>query len=203
MGATKGIAVAQRARRGLDEERIIASALIDVASELRLTDVVELINLIRNDQEANLADLINSSTELFYRSGTLRYALSATFNAPWNATPSGRARHGVLSSKRVRLLPVDDRRETGGNRDHRHPVRRAGAGRGGEARTPGRRVRKRPQAEGIRFAGCLVSRRAAAPRRSQHWPPARSNPCPIAAQPASTCDASAAFAMMRKAYSIA
>ncbi len=89
MGATKGIAAPRqtRARRGLDGERIIANALIDVASELRLTDVAELINLIRNDQEANLADLINSSTELFYRSGTLRYALSATFNAPWHATP--------------------------------------------------------------------------------------------------------------------
>ena len=87
MGATKGITVARQARRGLDGERIIANALIDVASELRLTDVAELINLIRNDQEANLADLINSSTELFYRSGTLRYALSATFNAPWHATP--------------------------------------------------------------------------------------------------------------------
>jgi hypothetical protein len=87
MGATKGITAAQQPTRGLDKERIIANALIDVASELRLTDVAELINLIRNDQDANLADLINSSTELFYRSGTLRYALSATFDAPWNATP--------------------------------------------------------------------------------------------------------------------
>jgi hypothetical protein len=78
MGPTKSIA-----RR----EQVVADALIDVASELRLTDVVELINLIRNDQEANLADLVNSSTELFYKSGTLRYALSATFRAPWDATP--------------------------------------------------------------------------------------------------------------------
>ena len=43
--------------------------------------------MIRNDQAANIADLVNSSTELFYRSGTLRYALSASFNAPWDATP--------------------------------------------------------------------------------------------------------------------
>lgn len=87
MGSTKGIAGVPRARLGLDQERIIANALIDVASELRLTDVTELINLIRNDQEANLADLVNSSTELFYKSGTLRYALSASFRAPWDATP--------------------------------------------------------------------------------------------------------------------
>jgi len=85
MGSTKGIAVASPAP--LDRERVIAAALIDVASELRLTDVAELINLIRNDETANLADLVNSSTELFYKSGTLRYALTASFKAPWDATP--------------------------------------------------------------------------------------------------------------------
>jgi len=86
MGSTKGI-VAPSGPPRLDRERVIADALIDVASELRLTDVVELINLIRNDEAANLADLVNSSTELFYKSGTLRYALSASFRAPWDATP--------------------------------------------------------------------------------------------------------------------
>jgi hypothetical protein len=43
--------------------------------------------MIRNDHAANIADLVNSSTELFYKSGTLRYALSASFKAPWDATP--------------------------------------------------------------------------------------------------------------------
>ena len=43
--------------------------------------------MIRNDHAANIADLVNSSTELFFKSGTLRYALSAGFKAPWDATP--------------------------------------------------------------------------------------------------------------------
>ena len=60
---------------------------MDVATELRLTDAAELILMIRNDHAANIADLVNSSTELFYKSGTLRYALSASFKAPWDATP--------------------------------------------------------------------------------------------------------------------
>lgn len=68
-------------------EQIIADALVDVASELRLTDAAELIHMIRSDQAANIADLVNSSTELFFKSGTLRYALSASFKAPWDATP--------------------------------------------------------------------------------------------------------------------
>jgi hypothetical protein len=77
----------QRSRRRLAREQIIAHALADVVSELRLSDAAELIWLIRNDHAANIADLINSSTELFFESGTLRYALSARFTAPWEATP--------------------------------------------------------------------------------------------------------------------
>jgi len=74
--------------RALQREQIIADALVDVASELRLTDAAELVHMIRCDQAANIADLVNSSTELFFKSGTLRYALSASFKAPWDATPA-------------------------------------------------------------------------------------------------------------------
>jgi hypothetical protein len=76
-----------RSRRPRAREQIIADALVDVASELRLSDAAELILLIQNDHAANIADLVNSSTELFFKSGTLRYALSARFTAPWDATP--------------------------------------------------------------------------------------------------------------------
>ena len=78
----------RRLRRPLERERIIADALVDFASELRLTDAAELMSMIQNDHAANLADLVNSSTELFFKSSTLRYALSASFNAPWDATPT-------------------------------------------------------------------------------------------------------------------
>jgi hypothetical protein len=77
-----------RQRRPLEREQIIADALVDFASELRLTDAGELMSMIQNEHAANLADLVNSSTELFFKSGTLRYALSASFKAPWDATPS-------------------------------------------------------------------------------------------------------------------
>jgi hypothetical protein len=68
-------------------EQIIADALADVAGELRLSDAAELIALIRDDQAANIADLVHSSTEIFFKSGTLRYALFARFAAPWDAAP--------------------------------------------------------------------------------------------------------------------
>ena len=77
----------RRAHRPVGRERIIAHALVDVASELRLTDAAELIAMIRHDHAANIADLVNSSTELFFKSGTLRYALTASVRAPWDGTP--------------------------------------------------------------------------------------------------------------------
>ena len=91
MGPTKALNALEkcpRLSRPTGREQIIADALVDVASELRLTDAAELMAMIRNDQAANIADLVNSSTELFFKSGTLRYALSAHFKAPWDATPT-------------------------------------------------------------------------------------------------------------------
>ena len=88
MGETLNARGRRPRRRSLPRERIIADALVGVASELRLTDAAELMAMIRNDQAANIADLVNSSTELYFRSGTLRYALSASFKAPWDATPT-------------------------------------------------------------------------------------------------------------------
>jgi len=91
MGPTKALNLGrrgQRSHRSFAREQIIADALVDVASELRLTDAAALMSMILNDHAANIADLVNSSTELFFKSGTLRYALSASFRAPWDATPT-------------------------------------------------------------------------------------------------------------------
>ena len=91
MGPTKTLKASGRTpRQGRPPEReqIIADALVGFASELRLTDAAELMAMIQNDHAANLADLVNSSTELFFKSGTLRYALFASFKAPWDATPT-------------------------------------------------------------------------------------------------------------------
>lgn len=68
-------------------EALIAGAMVDVATEIRLTDPCELILMIRGDHAANIADLVNSSTELFFKSGTVRYALSAACRVHWNAAP--------------------------------------------------------------------------------------------------------------------
>jgi hypothetical protein len=76
--------------RRLVHEELIANAMVDVATELRLADAAELIMMIRNEQEANIADLVNSSSELFFKSGTLRYALSAACEVQWDTAPTVR-----------------------------------------------------------------------------------------------------------------
>ncbi len=71
-------------------ERILADAVVDVATELRLADPLELLVMIRGHQEANIADLVNSSSELYFRSGALRYGLGAHCDVSWESTPSVR-----------------------------------------------------------------------------------------------------------------
>jgi hypothetical protein len=79
--------IRQTEPRRIVHEEMIARAMVDVATELRLADPSELILMIRNEQAANIADLVNSSSELFFKSGTLRYALSAQCDVQWDTTP--------------------------------------------------------------------------------------------------------------------
>lgn len=68
-------------------EKLIAGSLVDVASELRLVDLRHLVSLVENGEEASIADLVNSSTEMFFTKGTLHYALSAQCSLLWDEPP--------------------------------------------------------------------------------------------------------------------
>ena len=71
-----------------EHERVLADAIVDVATELRLSDPTELILLVRGEQAANLSDLVNSSSELFFKKGALRYGLAADCALGWGTPPS-------------------------------------------------------------------------------------------------------------------
>jgi hypothetical protein len=68
-------------------EKIIADGVVDVATELRLVDPAELASLIRTNQQANLSDLVNSSSELYFKPGTLKYGLMAGCSIGWHGSP--------------------------------------------------------------------------------------------------------------------
>ena len=70
------------------QEKLVADSIVDVATELRLADASELMLMIRNNQDANIADLVNSSTELYFKPGVLKYALSAGCSVGWDSAPT-------------------------------------------------------------------------------------------------------------------
>jgi hypothetical protein len=69
-------------------ERILAENIADVATELRLIDVIDLVGYIRGESIATLEDLVNSASELYFRHGALRYAWAADIDLLWEAPPS-------------------------------------------------------------------------------------------------------------------
>ena len=71
-----------------EHERVLADAIVGVATELRLSDPTEFIMLVRGEQAANISDLVNSSSELFFKKGALRYGLSADCVLGWGTPPS-------------------------------------------------------------------------------------------------------------------
>ena len=72
----------------IEREKALADGLRDVASELRLIDAADLIAFIRTEQFANIANLVSSSAELYYKPGTLSFGRSGDIDVKWGATPT-------------------------------------------------------------------------------------------------------------------
>src|SRR5215469_13492017 len=126
MGPTKAMNPAGRGpqpRHPLASEQIIADALVDVASELRLPDAAELMSMILNDHAANIADLVNSSTELFSRAAPCLRAVGKLHRA-LGRNSGRRDRHGVPPRRGLCVFSSEDRTAPGRGRDHRYSVRR-------------------------------------------------------------------------------
>lgn len=71
-----------------EREKAIADGLIDVASELRMIDPADFIAFIRTEQFGNIRNLVNSSTEMFFKPGTITFGLSGEVDLPWGYAPS-------------------------------------------------------------------------------------------------------------------
>ncbi|WP_246206207.1 hypothetical protein [Propylenella binzhouense] len=72
----------------LRRERALTEALREVADELRLIDVADLVAFVRFERYANIADLVNSSVELLFKPGTLRFGAAAQVEIDWRAAPA-------------------------------------------------------------------------------------------------------------------
>ena len=97
----------------LEREKALADGLRDVAAELRLIDAADLIAFIRTEQFANIANLVNSSTELYYKPGTLSFGRSGDIDvevgrrrrpsrSTWNSTTCRSASTSACCWRRCR-----------------------------------------------------------------------------------------------------
>ncbi|WP_152025029.1 hypothetical protein [Candidatus Filomicrobium marinum] len=68
-------------------ERILGESLAEVASELRLVEVSDFIAYIRNGHMGNLESIVDSSTELFFRRGTIRLGSTSDVVLDWGVPP--------------------------------------------------------------------------------------------------------------------
>jgi hypothetical protein len=68
-------------------EVLVASAIKEVASELRMVDVCDYVAYIRMGHVANLADLVESAAERFFMPGTLRLGHGGDVRLDWTGEP--------------------------------------------------------------------------------------------------------------------
>jgi hypothetical protein len=80
---------------------ILAHGLTDVVEELRAFDPVDLVSFVRFGSFAALEDLLQSSTELFFREHTLTFGWTAGVEMNWGEGPTVTLgmefRHGPVS----------------------------------------------------------------------------------------------------------
>lgn len=69
-------------------EIIVASAIREVVSELRMVDVVDYVAFIRLEQHANIADIVDSAAELYFMPGTLSFGLGGDVALGWSGEPT-------------------------------------------------------------------------------------------------------------------
>lgn len=68
-------------------EIIVANAIKEVVSELRLVDVGDYIAYIRLERFASVADLVDSAAELFFHPGTLKLGHGGEAHVAWSGAP--------------------------------------------------------------------------------------------------------------------
>ena len=72
----------------LQREKALADGLRDVAAELRLIEATDLVAYLRTEQFANIAHLVNSSSELYFKPNTLSFGRSGDVQLKWGEAPA-------------------------------------------------------------------------------------------------------------------
>ena len=76
-----------RQPHSLAREIIVADAIRDFVSELRLIAPADYIAFIHTERFANVADIVDSAAELFFVPGTLKLGHGGEVHLDWNEAP--------------------------------------------------------------------------------------------------------------------
>ncbi|MEJ2118359.1 MAG: hypothetical protein P8Y36_10880 [Alphaproteobacteria bacterium] len=70
-----------------EHEKALADGVREIASELRLIDAADLIAFLHTGQFGNLRSLINASTEMYFKPGSVSFGLSGWACVNWDSPP--------------------------------------------------------------------------------------------------------------------
>jgi hypothetical protein len=76
-----------RQPHSLDREMIVADAIKEVVSELRLVNLADYVAFIHLERFASVADIVDSAAELYFHPGTLRLGNGGEVHVDWAGTP--------------------------------------------------------------------------------------------------------------------
>ncbi|BCH23169.1 hypothetical protein MesoLjLc_29070 [Mesorhizobium sp. L-8-10] len=68
-------------------EVIVAKAIEEVASELRLVEVVDYVAYVRLEHFSTIADIVESAAELYFLPGTLSFGHGGEVRLGWSGEP--------------------------------------------------------------------------------------------------------------------
>lgn len=77
-----------RNKNASQREKILADGIGEVVAELRLVEVVDYVAFLRMDYLGNIADIVNSSAQLYLKAGTLRFANEGEVHLTWGSLPA-------------------------------------------------------------------------------------------------------------------
>ena len=77
----------KRTQYSVARVEIISAHLQEVIHDLRLVDVADYIAFIRCELFGNIADIVNSATELTFYPNTLTFGLGGEYILDWNSAP--------------------------------------------------------------------------------------------------------------------
>lgn len=71
-----------------EREKALGRGIRELASDLRLVEPADYINFVRMERFGNIANLISSSAELFFKPGTIFFGHSGDVEVGWDEPPT-------------------------------------------------------------------------------------------------------------------